>query len=323
MVFSPADIQARPGLVGSCMKRVARGSEMLIRHWPLVWAGLMGLLMLGAAGRASERLLWHDELFTLYASQLSPRRTVAGPGQRFGPAAAAWVSGDPSHDVHIGRRTGCHAGTDAAGVWPGLRVPGPFHQAASRAGWRHRGAVGSFRHGRLRLRVRGAAVWDGPGATGVALLLWQATESPRVRRGAPWDSQLHGGRRVSALLQRPARDPTGGRGIAPDETRDRTGAQPFGWRMAAGCVPLLAYRPLIGAASEYSSLFWTRASFGQVPLHLPLLSVPDPSPAVALRSGVGRVPFAVAARACLGRPQRQHRCQRQNLACRSRCCCCR
>ncbi len=35
--------------------------------------------------------------------------------------------------------------------------------------------------------------------------------------------------------------------------------------LAAGCAPLLAYLPLMGAASEYSTLFWTRASFAQVP----------------------------------------------------------
>jgi hypothetical protein len=45
--------------------------------------------------------------------------------------------------------------------------------------------------------------------------------------------------------------------------QDRSGAT---WlAMAAGCLPLLAYRPLIGAASEYSSLFWTRPSLGQLP----------------------------------------------------------
>ena len=38
---------------------------------PLAWTAL-AVGIAGAAGRASQRLLWNDELFTLYTSQLSP-----------------------------------------------------------------------------------------------------------------------------------------------------------------------------------------------------------------------------------------------------------
>src|SRR6185503_5945003 len=181
MVFSPADIQARPGLVGSAMKRAARVSETVIRHWPLVWAGLMGLLLLGAAGRASERLLWHDELFTLYASQLSPSALweALADGLDLQPPLGYLVTrittstlGDGLVAIRVPSLVGFGLGCVCLGLFVRQRV--------GLAGGTVALLVPSVTAGydyAYEARPYGMLV----GLTGVALLLWQATERPRSR----------------------------------------------------------------------------------------------------------------------------------------------
>ena len=247
------------------MKRAARVSETVIRHWPLVWAGLMGLLLLGAAGKASERLLWHDELFTLYASQLSPSALweALADGLDLQPPLGYLVTrittstlGDGLVAMRVPSLVGFGLGCVCLGLFVKRRV--------GLAGGTVALLVPSVTAGydyAYEARPYGMLL----GLTGVALLLWQATERPRSRLLAALGLAIALAVAVSlhyygVLLVAP---------LAVGESlrirRGTPGGIPVWLAMAAGCAPLLAYLPLMGAASEYGALFWTRPSFGQVP----------------------------------------------------------
>lgn len=237
----------------------------LARFWPLIWAALVAMLLLGAAGRAADRLLWHDELFTLYASRLSlpdlwraladgfdlqpplsyviTKAQVALTGEGLVatrlPSLAGFAVGCLGLALFVKRRVGVAGGTVA------LLVP------AVTAGYEYA----------YEVRPYGLVL----GATGVALVCWQAVEEPRWRVPALFGLSLSIAVAVSlhyyaVLVLFP---------LAVGELlrmrRDGGFHLPVWLAMAAGCVPLAAYLPLISAASEYNSLFWTRSSLGQVP----------------------------------------------------------
>ena len=44
--------------------------QIVHQHAPLILLGFSALYVAGTAGRASQKLLWHDELFTLHVSRL-------------------------------------------------------------------------------------------------------------------------------------------------------------------------------------------------------------------------------------------------------------
>jgi hypothetical protein len=237
----------------------------LARFWPLIWGALVAVLLLGAAGRAADRLLWHDELFTLYASRLSlpdlwraladgldlqpplsyviTKAQVALTGEGLVatrlPSLVGFAVGCLGMALFVKRRVGVAGGTVA------LLVP------AITTGYEYA----------YEARPYGLVL----GATGIALVCWQAVEEPRWRGPAliglgvaiAVAISLH---YYAVLMLLP---------LAVGELlrmrRDRGLRLPVWIAMAAGCVPMLAYLPLISAASEYSSLFWTRSSLGQVP----------------------------------------------------------
>ena len=296
MVFSPADIQARPGLVGSAMKRAARVSETVIRHWPLVWAGLMGLLLLGAAGKASERLLWHDELFTLYASQLSPAALweALADGLDLQPPLGYLVTrittstlGDGLVAMRVPSLVGFGLGCVCLGLFVKRRV--------GLAGGTVALLVPSVTAGydyAYEARPYGMLL----GLTGVALLLWQATERPRSRRLAALGLAIALAIAVSlhyygVLLVAP---------LAVGESlrirRGTPGGIPVWLAMAAGCLAAAGVPATHGRGFGVRRVVLDTVVVRTGALHVPLLSLPDPTAAAPRRAGVRRVPFAVSQR---------------------------
>ena len=129
------------------------------------------------------------------------------------------------------------------------------------------------------------------GTSGLALLCWQATEGPRR-------SWLALGGLATAVAASVSLHYYGVLLVAPlaigellRHRRGEHGRVAVWLAMAAGCLPLAAYLPLMGAASEYSSLFWTRASFAQVPYTYRYFLYPVVLPLLLCVLGLGLSPL--------------------------------
>jgi hypothetical protein len=256
---SPATLDAGGTDVAS------RWARWLERRWPLVWAGIALAIALGAAGKAAARLLWHDELFTLYGALMPPRVLWAALSSGFDlqpplgflltrvavealgdglvatrlPALIGFVAGSVAVGLFVRREAGLVAGTVA------LLVP----------------SVTAAYDYAYEARPYGAVF----GASALALLAWQAAGAGRRRGIAALGLAAALAAAVSlhyyaALLVLP---------LAAGEIArwwPERRANVLVWlALGAGLLPLVAFVPLMGAEAEYGDLFWTRASPAQVP----------------------------------------------------------
>lgn len=235
------------------------------RWWPAVWACVLGLTALGAAGQAAGRLLWHDELFTLYGAGFSlpelwealatgydlqpplgyllTRLSVTAFGDGLVaarlPSLVGFLVGSLAIGLLVRRDAGTVAGTVAMLV-PSVTAAYDYAYEA---------------------RPYGVVL----GAAGLSLLAWQLAGIPRLRLHATIGLAVTLAAGVSlhyyaALLVLPL---AVGELVRSSTTRER---RPAVWvALVIGLLPLAAYAPLMSAASSYGELFWTRASLAQLP----------------------------------------------------------
>ena len=117
-------------------------------RWPFCGAASSRCCCSAPHGRAADRLLWHDELFTLYASQLS----LAISGERW-PTASTSNRRSATSSPRRRRRSSVTAWSpracrrSSASGW--VACAWAFHPAERRPGRRDRGVADSGRHGRL------------------------------------------------------------------------------------------------------------------------------------------------------------------------------
>ena len=243
----------------------ARWERLLERWWPVLWAGIALAVALGAAGKAAARLLWHDELFTLFGARFPPsalwealaagfdlhpplgylltRLSVETLGEGLVTARLPSLTGFLVGSVAIGLFVRREAGTVAGTV--ALLVP----------------SVTAAYDYAYEARPYGALF----GASSLALLAWQAAGSGDRRARAALMLAVSLAAAVSlhyyaALLLLPL--------VAGEVARSwpTRRANPAVWlALVAGVLPLAAFVPLMGAAAEYGGLFWTRASLAQIP----------------------------------------------------------
>ncbi len=153
----PAFSRDAPGQSASGGVYLSALGARLVRFWPLFWGALVALLVLGAAGRAADWLLWHDELFTLYASRAVAARPLAcARGRLRSPAASQLCHHEGSGRPHR-RGPGRHAASIPGWLRGGLPGTGAVREAPRRCGRRHGGSSGPRRHHRVRIRLRGQA----------------------------------------------------------------------------------------------------------------------------------------------------------------------
>lgn len=262
-MVTPRDSQAAIDPVGE--DAAPRWEGVLERWWPVVWAGVALGVALGAAGKAAGRLLWHDELFTLYLAGWPPavlwdalatgfdlqpplgylltRLCVETFGEGLIatrlPSLLGFVAGSVAAGLFVRREAGTVAGTVA------LLVP----------------SVTAAYDYAYEARPYGALF----GASGLALLAWQAA-GPAPRRGrAALALALSLAAAVSlhyyaVLLLLP---------LAAGEVARSWPTRRLDlvvWlALGAGILPLVAFVPLMHAAAEYGNLFWTRSSLAQIP----------------------------------------------------------
>ena len=261
-MVTPNDSPAR--LDAGC-DAAPRWERLLERRWPLVWAGLALAIALGAAGKAAARLLWHDELFTLYGALMPPRVLWGALSSGFDlqpplgflltrlaietlgeglvatrlPALIGVVVGSVAVGLFVRREAGLVAGTVA------LLVP----------------SVTAAYDYAYEARPYGALF----GASALALLAWQAAGEGRRRGIAALGLAAALAAAVSlhyygAVLVLPL-----AAGEIARWCRQRRPNAPVWLALGAGVLPLVAFAPLMGAAAEYGDLFWTRASPAQIP----------------------------------------------------------
>jgi hypothetical protein len=282
-----------------------RWERLLERWWPLIWVAVGAAVALGAAGKAGARLLWHDELFTLYGAGLPPAMlwdALAGGFdlqpplgylltrlciETFGeglvtvrlPSLIGFVVGSIAVGLFVRREAGTVAATVA------LLVP----------------SVTAAYDYAYEARPYGALF----GASGLALLAWQAAAGSGRRRvvaalalaiALAAAVSLH---YYAVLLLLPL--------AAGELARSWPGRRPdFAvWlALAAGALPLAAFVPLMGAAAEYSGLFWTRASLAQIPYTYRYFLIPVVLPLIVFL--VAMVALSATGRARSGpRPPRE------------------
>jgi dolichyl-phosphate-mannose-protein mannosyltransferase len=217
--------------------------------------------LLGAAGRASQRLLWADELYTYYVSQL--------------PVAGIWHALADGIDPHppLGYVTTKIAlgffgdGLVQARLAPlagfALAVLGIGRFVGRRYGFAA-GAVASlvpFVTAAYDYSFEARPYAMVLGLSAVALVCWQAAAGPARRRAlvglavaiaGSVSSHYFGGLVVIAI-------------VVGELVRGQAGdRRPGVWiAVAAGLAPLLALLPLLEASSGWSGAFWTRPSFAQ------------------------------------------------------------
>jgi hypothetical protein len=235
------------------------------RWWRPIWGLLLAAIAVGAAGKAAERLLWHDELFTLYGASFTMSElwqalasgydlqpplgylltglSVSAFGDGLVPARLPSLAGFLLGSLALALFVRREAGTVAATI--ALLVP----------------SVTAAYDYAYEARPYGVVF----GAAGLVILAWQRSVPGRWRTPATTALALALAAAVSlhyyaALLVLPL--------AAAEATRSTsTGRwQPGVWlAIAAGLSPLLAYLPFISAASAYGDRFWTQASLAQVP----------------------------------------------------------
>ena len=241
-----------------------RIESWLDRWWPWVWSALIVIVSLGAAGKSADRLLWHDELFTLHGARLDPgalwmaledgfdlqpplgylltklsvRLFGDGLVQARLPAILGFATGLATIGLFVRRAAGTRAGTIA------LLVP----------------AVTLAYDYSFEARPYGAVF----GAAGASLLAWQSVAGRRRRWLALTALAASLGAAVSlhyyaVLLV----VPIGVGQLVRSRLDGRFDRAPW-LAMVAGCLPLVAFLPLMHAASTFGDMFWTRASLGQI-----------------------------------------------------------
>jgi hypothetical protein len=250
------------------------------RWWPAVWALALGVIAAGAAGQAAGRLLWHDELFTLYGAtfdlaelwqalaggyDLQPPLGYLLTGLSISalgdglitarlPSLVGFLTGSLAIGVLVRREAGTLAGTIA------LLVP----------------SVTAAYDYAYEARPYGVVL----GVAGLSVLAWQLAGIPKLRAYATVGLALTLGAGVSlhyyaALLVLPL-------AVGEIARTQATGQRLAGvWAaMAAGLLPLAAFIPLMSAAAAYGELFWTRASPAQLPYTYRYFLLPIVLPAV-------------------------------------------
>ena len=228
---------------------------------PLAWTAL-AVGIAGAAGRASQRLLWNDELFTLYTSQLASvdifKALATGldlhpPAGYFVVKATTLIFGDGLVQARL-----CALAGFAAGL-PGYR---PIRGSSRRSAAWNRGDAHSVRHRRVRLRVRGATLRADAGTVGRRARMLAGHEWSKASRGARGPRSHHRHAGLVSLLRHAAGDRNRGRRVHSRALRAR---RPGVWiALGAGLLPLVAFLPLLQAGAEYGGAFWTRPSPGQL-----------------------------------------------------------
>jgi hypothetical protein len=227
---------------------------------PLAWTAL-AVGIAGAAGRASQRLLWTDELFTLYTSQLASvdifkalatgldlhppagyfvlKATTLTFGDGLVQARLCALAGFVLACLAIGRFVG-----RAAGALPGtVAMLIPF-------------VTGAYDYA---FEARPYAPMLGLSA--VALAGWQATSGPRRRVAL-----VALGLAIAALVSFHYFGTLLVVAIAAGEiSRGRAARRPGVWMaLGTGLLPLVCFLPLVQAGAAYGGAFWTRPSLGQL-----------------------------------------------------------
>ena len=226
----------------------------------LAWTALAAGIA-GAAGRASQRLLWNDELFTLYTSQLASvdifkalatgldlhppagyfvlKATTLTFGDGLVQARLCSLAGFVLACLAIGRFVG-----RAAGTLPGtVAMLIPF-------------VTGAYDYA---FEARPYAPMLGLSA--VALACWQATSGPRRRVAL-----VALGLTIATLVSFHYFGTLLVVAIAAGEfARGRAAQRPGVWMaLGAGLLPLVCFLPLLHAGAAYGGAFWTRPSPGQL-----------------------------------------------------------
>ena len=228
----------------------------------LVWSAF-AIGLIGAAGRASQRLLWNDELFTLYVSQLSTSDIIRAlstgvdlhpPGGYLAVRAVLLAFGDGLVQARLVSVVGFGVACLTIGRFVQRRfgfVPGVVATLAPFV-------TGAYDYA-FEARPYAALL----GISGIALLCWQSTAAEARRRLALLGLGLAVAVAVSfhyfgVLLAIPV---AAGELIRIREGRFRPGV----WvALSVGLLPLLAYLPFLHAAADYRTAFWTRPSPGQL-----------------------------------------------------------
>jgi hypothetical protein len=226
---------------------------------PLAWTAL-AVGIAGAAGRASQRLLWNDELFTLYTSQLAPvdifKALATGldlhpPASYFVLKATTLTFGDGLVQARLCALAGfvlaCLAMgrfvSRSAGALPGtVAMLTPF-------------VTGAYDYA---FEARPYAPMLGLSA--LALVCWQATRGPRRRVAL-----VALGLAIAALISFHYFGTLLVAAIAAGEiSRGRAARRPGVWMaLGAGLLPLVCFLQLLRAGAAYGGAFWTRPSPGQ------------------------------------------------------------
>jgi hypothetical protein len=215
----------------------------------------------GAAGRASQRLLWNDELFTLYTSQLAPADIIKAlasgldlhpPASYFATKAMLLAFGDGL----VQARATSLAGFALACVAMGRFIGRSAGVLAGSVAMLIPFVTGAYDYA-FEARPYGAML----GLSALALVCWQATSGPRRRlacAGLGLTIAVVVSFHYFACLLVIA--------IAGGEiVRSRSERRPDVWiALAAGLLPLIACLPLLRAGSAYGAAFWTRPSPGQI-----------------------------------------------------------
>ena len=233
----------------------------------LSWLALVafGIGIVGAAGRASQHLLWSDELFTMYVSQLPPATMWR--------ALASGIDLQPPLSYLLTRGILLTVGYGLVA----MRLPSlvGFAIGCLAVGQFVRRRVGPLPAATALLLPFVTLAYDYAiearpysllfGTAGLALLSWQRTgDAPHRKQGllalalvTAISTSLH---YYGCLVVVPI--------AAGELTRTSLARRwaPGVWiALVAGVLPLAAFLPLMQTASTYAPGFWTRPSFGQLP----------------------------------------------------------
>jgi len=215
----------------------------------------------GAAGRASQRLLWNDELFTLYTSQLPTpdilRALASGidlhpPAGYFALKATTLTFGDGLVQARLCALAGFVLACVAIGRFVG-RAAGALPGAVA--------TLIPFVTGAYDYTFEARPYAPMLGLSAVALVCWQATGGPRRRVAL-----VALGLTIATLVSFHYFGTLLVAAIAAGEIIRGRAAQRRGVWMAlgAGLLPLVCFLPLMHAGATYGAAFWTRPSPGQL-----------------------------------------------------------
>jgi hypothetical protein len=226
----------------------------------LAWTALAAGIA-GAAGRASQRLLWNDELFTLYTSQLASvdifKALATGldlhpPAGYFVLKATTLTFGDGLVQARLCSLAGFVLACLAIGRFVG-RTAGALPGTVA--------MLIPFVTGAYDYAFEARPYAPILGLSAVALVCWQATSGPRRRVAL-----VALGLTIATLVSFHYFGTLLVIAIAAGEiARGRAAQRPGVWMaLGAGLLPLVCFLPLLRAGAAYGGAFWTRPSPGQL-----------------------------------------------------------